>query len=141
MELRGKAIVLPTCPAIAPGTEAEASDLSVATMAFNTFTFGRNEAGEPAVTDVYVSFFHEGAQQPFLETGALSLPSDSDISRKGRDLAHAIELGDELKREEIKTRLCDRVRNCHGVVDNECWALGASALSEVIQSVTDQPPA
>jgi hypothetical protein len=43
---------------------------------------------------------------------------------------------DPIVQHLIRAELEERILNCHGVVDGHCWALGGSALEEVIQKVS-----
>lgn len=35
--------------------------------------------------------------------------------------------------ERLRTNLCERVANCRGIINGECWALGRAALQEALK--------
>lgn len=133
MFYRGEILVPPNCPAVLG--EWRRGNIGAAVMRFSAHDCESDGAGNLTTTEAFVSFRDDGAEEPFLEPRSLTVPIDSDVSNKARDLADEIEAGDSARLEHMRAALCDRVSKCRGVVDGECWALGPSALSEVITSV------
>lgn len=94
-------------------------------------------------TDVWGIFRIEDSDRTeYVETDALHLPRDSVLAQKLHKLTHAEEnvvnpgllkdSEDPLVR-RIGSTFCERVANCRGVIDGECWALGAKGVQEAIE--------
>lgn len=137
MNFKDKVIVPPNCPALIDTSKPK--DLSTAKLDLMTHDCEDDGSGNSTVTESWVTFTEPGAEEAFVAPESLVVPIDSDISNQLRDLANRIDEGDEANRDNLQRILCSRVLNCHGVVDGECWALGASALSRIVSTIMNDP--
>jgi len=82
----------------------------------------------------------------FVETAILTIPSSSELARQLHAVAElegiegtqkvasaTIPSNEHPVAERMRTAFCERVANCRGVIGGECWALGASAVREVVE--------
>ncbi len=84
-----------------------------------------------------------------VSTDVLHQSVDSPLEQRVRQLMDGSDTHNSLKHTErlvvdmVRTFFCDRVAECRGVIDGECWALGAKAVQEVVGEVlnvsTDRP--
>lgn len=74
-------------------------------------------------------------------TDSLHLMSDDPLEQRiqqlmgikpGHDENTEIKSTESLVVDIMRLSFCERVANCRGVVDGECWALGAKAVQEVV---------
>ncbi|HEU5122209.1 MAG TPA: hypothetical protein VFT59_05175 [Candidatus Saccharimonadales bacterium] len=77
-------------------------------------------------------------------TDKLTLPPDNSLAPNIRRLlgtepdgpvSTGIPNTDNLAVEYMRVMFCDRVANCRGIVDGECWALGTKAVREVFEEI------
>lgn len=84
-----------------------------------------------------------GKTTDFVETDIMQLPPDSPLVKRIEELAYTkTESGSRGRPldstespfvNQVRVRFCKRVAKCQGVIEGECWALGKSAVREVIE--------
>lgn len=133
MELNGKPFIPPTCPIDQYGDPIIISPDQFKFRAYDNDDFYL----EPRHVTVLMGHFGEldGVIEgddagDNVQTDVSEVPQGSDEARQG----HMIHGNEEMTR-RMGALFCERVINCHGVVDGECWALGARALIEVVRKV------
>lgn len=83
---------------------------------------------------------------PFVEV-PIDSPLANEVYRLAEDLTDAqtnarstaISNTESEPVEQIRQQLCERVANCQGVVNGECWALGRTAMKEILEEVLQMP--
>ncbi len=92
----------------------------------------------PLVTDVTEEVAAE------VSTDKLPLPPSDSLTPNIRRLLGAEPDGavstglhntDNLAVEYMRVLFCDRIATCRGIVDGECWALGAKAVKKVVEEI------
>ena len=116
---------------------------------FKVFLWPQPE-DDPPVLDVYVAFLDSSkgkGSNSFVQSEAFSPLLDSDEAQKiyaiAKDIPSdeaipgykAVESSEHPKVEQLRKEFLQRVFDCHGVIDNECWALGKKAVEEVVRFV------
>lgn len=135
MELHNEPFVPPTCPTEQHGTPAK---LSPEQFHFYTFEEEGSDASSNTMTEIFGDFTELGSptdENPFgnaVETDSAEVPIDSELSHRARSIE-----GTKEATRRLGAVLCERVRNCRGVIDGECWALGARAVMKAIREVGD----
>lgn len=155
MILNGRPVVPPTCPSAHEGVT---SDLSQVPFKIVVGDCELDPSGEYLTkTEVYgyfgAGFKPSGEEDDFVATEALVVSIQSRLARTawkylgdeksptekgGRDGYREAEAHDHEYAEKLRQTLCGRVAMCHGVVNGECWALGESAMREVIEALSDE---
>ena len=137
----GKPFVPPTCPAVRAG---HIPDLEQA-----DFKLQVHILPQPPITEVIGVFGDLDDDRPnMLKTGMVTAYSDLPWPQKAHQIAGLDDTPAEESSvsilntesemvERIRKLLCDRVANCRGVFDGECWALGTQAVREVIEGVEE----
>lgn len=128
----------PVCPA---GQEGTIPDISAVTFRLSLDPHPGQE--EPAgVWGAFNTVDELGDQKDLVQTDVWELPPDSPTIRRLYDLLPT--RGDRLAYqlvghtgspfvEKVRRRFCERIADCQGIVNGECWALGATAVQEVIE--------
>lgn len=134
MYLNGRPYLPPRCPVIRGGAEI---DLSKAPFIWNSHDCQNDGAGKPTVTEMFGSFVAGKDHEDFVETDSLIVPvgsADADLAFQIGDGENTrVEEGDRL--ELMRRKFCERIMQCHGVVNGECWALGSEAVHAVLREV------
>jgi len=132
MIIRGEAMIPPTCPAVIG--KWKSGNIGAAEMGYYVYDAGKDGDGNP-VTEICVDFRQNN--EPVVEVRSLRVPVDSDLSNKARDLAKEIDEGKIDRQSRAGGTLKERVTYCRGVVDGECWALGPTALRQVLTELPE----
>jgi hypothetical protein len=144
MMLGSDVFVPPTCPVEQNGI---LPDLRAAPFNFRTHDCTGDENHQPTETETFVSFGEpdeRGEYPNLVATDSLLIPIDSPLAVKIRRLAGAerSDIGGAVRDPDyspqiakIGETLCDRVAQCHGVINGKCWALGAAGLKKVIEEI------
>lgn len=131
MYFAGETLIPPSCPAVLGRTE-DRVDIATAVIGLAIFI------GKQA--EICLDYKRQlEDEEALIEVRAIIEPHNSDIANRASRLAEEMDHGDFTRSKKLEKILCDRVANCHGVVNGECWALGPKALREVITQVTDDP--
>ncbi len=103
------------------------------------------EPGKGRPTEVGGEFYvdAEDIKRGYVETDIMQPPPDPSLLQRLLELTYTKTESGEWGRalnntqspfvERVRKRFCERVANCLGVIDGECWALGKSAVKEVIE--------
>jgi len=141
MMFRRGVFVPPICPTSPLGC---IPDLRAAPFSFRTGSCTSNRQGLCTETEAYVSFGESdsrGEYQNLVESDSLVLPIDSALAVKIRQIAEASKEASSVIRDstyspriaKMKKAFCDRIANCRGIINGECWALGPVAVREIIE--------
>jgi hypothetical protein len=127
---------VPLCPTERHGEEV---DLTTADFSWHIFDSAPDESGRLTTTELIAAFNTGDDHENLVESDTVKVPLDSDLSVRARQLGDGGEgiFSEGPRIEEMRQFFCERVANCHGVINGECWALGASAVQEVLSQVTD----
>lgn len=122
----GEAYVPPTCPTPAIGDRQ-----SVNPTDFRLYVDDNDRDGQSTVI-AYSDIDNESLSEVYGLTCAVIVEAaDTDFSRS----AKVIEVRGEQAYREVGDILTDNIRNCHGIVDGECHALGSRACRAAILAV------
>jgi len=130
MELTNQPFAPPTCPADKYG---EPFTLSPEQFRFRVHDINSTDFPGRRATEFFGSFTEadsvteENYNGNLVETDAVELPVDTEAARRAHEVG-----SDEEAIRRVGALLCQRVRVCHGVVDGECWALGARGVIEAV---------
>lgn len=130
MELNGKPFVPAVCPAEREGDSITPTPDQFHLIVDNDVYFGPDPRPMTTVIGYFGELEDDTPENNVIDTDAVHVPQDSSEAR----LAHAIH-GDRKAIYHMGVLFCERVRHCHGVVDGECWALGARAVIDVVNDV------
>lgn len=131
MELNGKPFIPPTCPVDRYGDPVALTPDKFHFMAVDDED---HNPGPESVTAIIGYFGQVLGSEPdengdHIETGIVEVPQRSDEARQAR----AID-GNQDAVNRMGALFCERIIKCRGVVDGECWALGARAVIEVVRA-------
>jgi len=135
MNLNGRPFIPPTCPI---EQENGGVDLPTNFSSYAVYSVGVDASGGFKEADIFFNFKSveddpEGLHGS-VTTEPLLVPANSELAVKAYELARN-EAGTVARMGEI---FCKRILECRGVINGECWALGAQALREVIEQVSDE---
>lgn len=125
----------PFCP-----TERDGREFTVTPGMFNFVIADSVTDGVTPIllTDIGGLFYPEDGwdTDTHVATGMIEVPSSSRLAEIGRAiLNHPDPRHVEARAGQI---FCDRIKNCQGVTNGECWALGKPAIPEVIEQIADE---
>lgn len=150
--IEGTPYVPPTCPV------SQSGDIpNLGSVPFRLIM----DPGHNRPTQIYGSFEvlqpGEGGQDDMyiaahVSTDALEMPPENPLEQRVRQLM-GVDPGsfasgsrkhtERLVVNMMRMAFCERVADCRGIVDGECWALGAKAVQEVVGEIlnvrTDTP--
>lgn len=131
MLLNGKIFVPPTCPSRWDG---EPFDLASADPQYRVHDCVDDGSGNDTSAEAWFAFSNAdpGVIDNYLPTTPIVVPITSELSER----ACRIDPDDIAIVARMGALFCERIANCHGVVDGECWALGEAATREVIEQIT-----
>ena len=130
MLMRGKPFVPPNCTVLQDGRIEDLSaveffiggikggDSDVVTDAQLTIFFGDKNAGDDE--DEYVGAISSSVIVPLGSMAAINGMRLADMEATDPPV------------EAVRQTFCERVANCRGVIEGECWAIGAPAIREVL---------
>ncbi len=135
MILDRRPFVPPACPVEQVGRRSISSeaDFSVSVMPFGQDTDGNTTHIEVQVT------FNEGGKTSAVQSDIAEFAQDSATADGLHDITDGVTLARSTESQRVAKlgqAFCERIIHCRGVVDGECWALGASAMQETINSVS-----
>ena len=133
MELNGKPFVPPTCP-----TEQSGGPMTLSPDQFGLIVHdAKDHNTESFLVTEFLGYFaeignadDEDEVENTVETGVAEASIGSDVSRQAYET-----LSSKQAVHHMGELFCERVLNCRGVIDGECWALGARAVIEVVQEM------
>jgi len=133
MRMHGQPFVPPSCTESWVG---EAFALPGDNFDLAVWDSPNETTGKMTDTEIFFSFMHPDYlhNETHLSTDSLIVPNDSDIASKAR----SIDLKDNRLIAHIGNIFCERIMQCRGVIDGQCWALGADAVREVVEQVTNE---
>ena len=137
MLLKGEAFVPPSCPAKETGP---AGDIVQMEFFYDTHTYLGASSGQ-SETEVIVQFFKrdndklDGTGWSTVATSTVYI-GDTELALQAQQIAEGPKAVELQKR--FREIMCERVINCRGVLNGECWAIGVTALGEIHNQVIDE---
>lgn len=89
-----------------------------------------SEVDEIKAWGVFADSEEFGDDTDLVRTAEISVPSDTEQ-------AYAVYHGEDHDR-ELGKMFCDRILNCQGVTEGNCWALGPEAVRTVISELAQK---
>ncbi len=132
MYLNGRPYIPPHCPVVREGAEVA---LASAEFSLHIYDTGLTTTGRPTNTEVFVSFQAGDEDQDLVQSEVLEVLFSSDVSTRAHKISGGRDgiFSEGPTIEAMQRIFCDRIINCHGVVNGKCWALGSRAVQEVIE--------